>query len=43
MCALTFARQKKCGEFGTVVLSAELCVVVLLSTVVLTTKICTVW
>ncbi len=27
MCALTFAGQRKCGAFGTVVLSAVLCVV----------------
>ena len=48
MCALTFAGQRKCGVFGTVVPSAVLCVAVILSTVVLTTvvlttTICTVW
>ena len=40
----TFAGQRKCGAFGTVVPSAVLCVVVIVSTgVVLTTNICTVW
>jgi hypothetical protein len=43
MCVLTFAGQRKCGAFGTVVLGAMLCVVVIVSTVVLTTNICTVW
>jgi hypothetical protein len=43
MCALTFAGQRKCGAFGTVVPSAVLWVVVLVSTAVLTSNICTVW
>ena len=44
MCALTFAGQRKCGAFGTVVPSAVLLyVVIIVSTVVLTTNICTVW
>ena len=43
MCALTFAGQRKCGAFGTVVPSAVLCVVVIVRTVVLTTNIYTVW
>ncbi len=43
MCALTFAGQRTCGAFGTAVPSAVLCVVVIVSTVVLTTNICTVW
>jgi hypothetical protein len=38
MCALTFAGQRKCGAFGTVVPSAVLlCVVVVVSTIVLST------
>ncbi len=37
MCALTFAGQRKCGVFGTVVPRAVLCFVVLVSTAVLTT------
>ena len=41
MCALTFAGLRKCGAFGTVVPSAVLCVVVVVSTVVLATEICT--
>jgi hypothetical protein len=32
MCVLTFAGQRKCGAFGTVVPSAVLCVVVIVST-----------
>ncbi len=36
---LIFAGQKKCGAFGAVVPSAVLCVVVIVSTVVLTTEI----
>ncbi len=43
MCVLTFARQRKCGGFGTVVPSAVLCVVVVVSTVILATEICTAW
>ena len=43
ICALTFAGQRKCGAFGTVVPSAVLCVVVIVRTVVLTTNIYTVW
>ena len=43
MCALTFAVLRKCGAFGTVVPSAVLCVVVIVSTVVLTINVCTVW
>ena len=43
MCVLTFARQRKCGALGTVVPSAVLCVVVVVSTVVLATEICTAW
>jgi hypothetical protein len=43
MCALTFPGQRKCGAFGTVVPSAVLCIVIIASTVVLTTNICTVW
>ncbi len=44
MCALTFAGQRKCGVFSTVVPSAVLWVVVLVSTVVLTTVfVATVW
>jgi hypothetical protein len=43
MCALTFAGQRKCGTFGIVVPSAVLCVVIIVSTVVLTTNISTVW
>jgi hypothetical protein len=43
MCALTFAAQRKCGAFGTVVPSTVLCVVVIVSTVVLTINVCTVW
>ncbi len=39
MCALTFAGQRKCGVFGTVVPSAVLCIVVVVSTVVLSTYI----
>jgi hypothetical protein len=39
MCALTFAGQRNCGAFGTVVPSAVLCVVVVVSTVVLSTYI----
>jgi hypothetical protein len=39
-----FSGQRKCGAFGAVVPSAVLCVVVVVSTVVLTsTNICTVW
>ena len=37
MRALTFAGQRKCGAFGTVVLSAVLCIVIVVSTVVLST------
>jgi hypothetical protein len=43
MCVLTFAGQRKCGGFGTVVPSTVLCVVIIVSTVVLTTNICTVY
>ncbi len=43
MCALTFVGQRKCGAFGTVVPSAVLCVVVVVSTIVLATEICTAW
>ncbi len=43
MCVLTFAGQGKCGALGTVVPSAVLCVVVVVSTVVLATEICTAW
>ncbi len=43
MCVLTFARWRKCGAFGTVVPSAVLCVVVIVSTIVLTINICSVW
>jgi hypothetical protein len=43
MCALTFAGQRKCGAFGTVVPSAVVCVVAIVSATVLTTNICTVW
>ena len=37
MCVLTIAGQRKCGEFGTFVPSAVLCIVVIVSTVELTT------
>jgi hypothetical protein len=40
MCVLTFARQRKCGAFGTVVPSAVLCIVVVVSTVILSMYIC---
>jgi hypothetical protein len=43
MCVLTFAGQRKWGALSTVVASAVLCVVIIVSTVVLTTTICTVW
>jgi hypothetical protein len=43
MCALTFAGQRKCGAFGTIVPSAVLCIVVVVSAVVLATEICTAW
>jgi hypothetical protein len=43
MCGLTFAGQRKCGAFGTVVPSVVLCIVVVVSTVVLATEICTAW
>jgi hypothetical protein len=43
MCALTFAGQRKCGAFGTVVPSTVLWVVIVVSTVVLATEICTAW
>jgi hypothetical protein len=43
MCALTFAGQRKCGVFGTVVPSAVVCVVAIVSSIVLTTNICIVW
>jgi hypothetical protein len=43
MCALTFAGQRKCGAFSTVVPSTVLCVVVIVSIVVLTTNFCAVW
>jgi hypothetical protein len=43
MCALTFARQRKCGAFGTAVPSAVLCVVVIVNTFVLTTNIFAAW
>jgi hypothetical protein len=43
MCVLTFAGQRKCGAFSTVVPSAVLCVVIVVSTVVLATEICTAW
>ncbi len=39
MCVLTFARQRKCGVFGTVIPSAGLCAVVVVSTVLLSTYI----
>ena len=39
MCALTFAGRRKCGAFGSVAPSAVLCVVVVVSTVVLSTYI----
>jgi hypothetical protein len=35
MCVLTFAGQRNCGVFGTVVPSAVLCIVVVVSTIVL--------
>jgi hypothetical protein len=41
--ALTFARQRKFGAFGTVIPSTVLYVVVVVSTVVLATEICTAW
>ena len=43
MCVLTFAGQRKCGAFGTAIPSAVLCVVIVVSTVVLATEICTAW
>jgi hypothetical protein len=43
MSVLTFAGQRKCDAFSTVEPSAVLCVVIIVSTVVLTTDICTVW
>ncbi len=43
-CVVTFAGQRKCGAFGTVVPSAVLCVVVIVaSTLILATEICTAW
>ena len=42
-CALSFALKRKCGAFGIVVPSAALCIVIIVSTVVLTTNISTVW
>ncbi len=39
MCVLTFSGLRKCGAFGTVVRRAMLCVVVVVSTAVLTTNI----
>ncbi len=38
-CAWTFARQRKCGALGTVVLSAVLCGFVAVSTILLSTHI----
>ncbi len=43
MCALTFAGQRKCGAFGTVIPSTVLCVVIVVSTNVLANEICTAW
>jgi hypothetical protein len=40
MCVLTFAGQRKCDAFGTVVPSAVLCVFVVVSTVIPSTYIC---
>ncbi len=42
-CALTFSGQRKCGAFGTVILNAVLCVVVVVSTIVLSTCIYMAW
>ena len=38
-----FAGQRTCDAFGTVIPSAVLCVVIVVSTVVLATEICTAW
>ncbi len=43
MCGLTVARQRKCGVSCTVIPSAVLCVVIVVSTVILATEICTAW
>jgi hypothetical protein len=43
MSALTFAGQRKWGALGSVIPSAVLCVVIVVSTVVLATEICTAW